>query len=161
MAAPKNWDTDKSPSFYDGRAKHSKPVEYAWDHRNSDYKVIVWDESDFDTYHIYLAREGNGISASKELGRSSGYRNKKKARKAAVRWMRNHPHAGQKPKPDPQNEYIKVWKDEGRLKAGFFDSSNNLVEEIPVQDTNSNDIDSLAKELQQAYDMRVKKGYRG
>lgn len=49
------------------------------------------------------------------------------------------------------DEYIKIWKDEGDLRAGFFSNEAVLMEEIPIGDCNSDNADDLAKELDEAF----------
>jgi hypothetical protein len=49
------------------------------------------------------------------------------------------------------DEYIKIWRDEGQLRAAFFSNEAILKEEIPVEDCNSDNVDELAVELNEAY----------
>jgi len=49
------------------------------------------------------------------------------------------------------DEYIKIWKDEGNLRAGFFSNEAVFMEDIPIEDCNSDNTDDLAKELDEAF----------
>lgn len=49
------------------------------------------------------------------------------------------------------DEYIKIWKDEGNLRAAFFSNEAVLMEEIPIEDCNSKNADDLQKELNEAF----------
>ena len=55
-----------------------------------------------------------------------------------------------------ENEFIKIWEDEGKTRSGFFNQENELVEEIPVEDTNSNNTEDLEAELDNAFDNDVR-----
>jgi len=54
---------------------------------------------------------------------------------------------------------IKIWTDEHNLKAGFFDENNVLEDEIPIEDCNHKIPYKLKKELEGAYDEKVRYGF--
>jgi len=56
------------------------------------------------------------------------------------------------------NKFVKVWKDEGNLKVGFFNSDNVLLDEVPVEDLNNSDPEEIAKEMAGAHNIRVQAG---
>lgn len=57
----------------------------------------------------------------------------------------------QRSNAEKTDEYIKIWKDEGNLRAGFFSNEAILMEEIPIEDCNSNNADNLEEELDEAF----------
>jgi len=57
------------------------------------------------------------------------------------------------------NKFVKVWKNEGKLKAGFFNGDNTLLEEVPVEDLNSSEPKEIAKEMAESHNIRVQSGY--
>lgn len=61
-------------------------------------------------------------------------------------------------------EFIKIWTDESRrpghrLRTGFFNEKNTLIHEIPVEDCNSDNVEGLEKELEEAHNLPVKRGH--
>jgi len=57
------------------------------------------------------------------------------------------------------NKFVKVWRDEGNLRVGFFNGDNTLLEEVPVEDLNSSEPKEIAKEMAEAHNIRVQSGY--
>lgn len=57
----------------------------------------------------------------------------------------------QRSNAEETDEYIKIWKDEGNLRAGFFSNEAVLMEDISIEDCNSNNADDLAEELDEAF----------
>jgi len=55
-------------------------------------------------------------------------------------------------------EYAKVWKDEGKLKAGFFEQGT-LLEEIPVTQLNHSQPEQVIREIGEAHQIQVRAGY--
>jgi len=56
------------------------------------------------------------------------------------------------------NKFVKVWKDEGDLKVGFFNSDNVLLEEVPLEDLNHSEPREIGKEMAEAHNIRVQSG---
>lgn len=56
------------------------------------------------------------------------------------------------------NEFVKLWKDEGNLKVGFFNSDNVLLDEVPLEDLNNSEPKEIAKEMAEAHNIRVQAG---
>jgi len=57
------------------------------------------------------------------------------------------------------NKFVKIWKDEGNLKVGFFNSDNVLLEEVPIEDLNNSEPKEIAKEMAEAHNMQVQAGH--
>jgi len=58
-----------------------------------------------------------------------------------------------------KDKFVKIWRDEGTLKVGFFDSDNVLLDEVPIEDLNHSEVKGIAKEMSEAHNMRVESGY--
>lgn len=56
------------------------------------------------------------------------------------------------------NKFVKVWKDEGNLKVGFFNSDNVLLDEMPLEDLNNSEPEEIAKEMAEAHNILVQAG---
>lgn len=57
-----------------------------------------------------------------------------------------------------QNKFVKVWKDNEDLKAGFFNSDNTLLKEVAIQNLNHSEPEEIAKEMAEAHNIRVQSG---
>ncbi len=65
-------------------------------------------------------------------------------------------------------EWIKIWRDEGRLRAGIFEEQYDakydttdavLVDDIPIENLNSSTPHRMKQELETAYNLPVKMGH--
>jgi len=56
-------------------------------------------------------------------------------------------------------DFVKIWRDEGNLKAGFFNEENVLTEEINLDDFNASKPLEIAKVLAEDQRIRVQAGY--
>jgi len=58
-----------------------------------------------------------------------------------------------------KDKFVKIWKDEGNLRVGFFNSDNVLLDEVPLEDLNHSETKEIAKEMSEAHNIRVESGY--
>ena len=144
-----------------GKIKNwTKQRSYKSTPKNSSYKGSpkhgVWQHDSLPVQLNYKGRAGftvHNLRKNKIIKEDLGGAMQKEVKKDAVDWMQDHPFAGL--------ETIKVYKDEGVLRAGFFDSNDGLVEKIPVEETNSSTVKGLKEELEMSYDAPVRIGYTG
>ena len=56
-------------------------------------------------------------------------------------------------------DFVKIWKDEGKLRAGLFNEEHLLTEEIPLEELNASEPLEIAKALAEDRRIRVKSGH--
>jgi len=61
--------------------------------------------------------------------------------------------------PTTETKFVKIWKDEGNLRVGFFNSDTVLLEEVALEELNSSTPEEIAKEMADAHEIRVVAGY--
>lgn len=56
-------------------------------------------------------------------------------------------------------DFVKIWKDEGNLRAGFFNEEDVMTEEINLDDLNASEPLEIAKEMAEDQRIRVQSGH--